>query len=293
MVSSRLFVNVLLVTVITVVLMSLGFASSIIAATTGPASASNETGHLKVITHVQNTCQPRNECSAIESNDFTTHVFTFANDEYQEKGKGFPGAEKGWTVLFPSIGPEGAQYNVRQDFNRELGNVSYSSDCQGIIRARDNITCTVNNNIMFGKSFTAVPLKIVTQIHNACKPTSLCNSIHPEDFPISVFTFANNRYQEKLSGLPGAENGWTVFLIPDDQYKVVEGVKSQSLNATYSHDCQGMMGTNASGKVCIIDNILNLGTFTPKDMHNSTLRTLMTPQGIQNSTLGTPKDMHN
>jgi hypothetical protein len=266
--------------------MSLGFASSIIAATTGPASASNETGHLRIITHVQNDCQPRNECSSIEANDFRTHVFTFFNDEYQEKGKGLPGAEKGWTVLFPSIGPEGAQYNVRQDSG---GNVSYSSDCQGIIKAGDNITCTVNH-VMISQPFREVPLKIVTQIQNACKPTSLCNSIHPENFPISVFTFTNDKYQERLGGLPGAERGWTVFFNPGNQYKVVEG---NNQNATYSHDCQGMMGENASGKVCIIDNILKLGTFTPKDMQNSTLGTLITPQGIQNSTLGTPKDMHN
>jgi hypothetical protein len=86
------------------------------------------------------------------------HVFTLNEDQYKEKGIGFPASASGRTVYFlPKDYPFGVQYSVKQipylpgPVNRTvskyaiLAGLSYSHDCDGLIKPGENKTCYINN----------------------------------------------------------------------------------------------------------------------------------------------------
>jgi hypothetical protein len=41
---------------------------------------------LKVVTHINNNCEPKSDCSYLTPESFMMHVNTFENDQYREKG---------------------------------------------------------------------------------------------------------------------------------------------------------------------------------------------------------------
>jgi hypothetical protein len=127
-------------------------------------------GLLKVITHVQNACQPKIKCVDIRADDFEVRVFTLENNIYNEKISGIPGSEYGWILRLNATNSEGTQYNVKQfptwinatqmkssnpvlvsdiQYSR---NVTYSDSCQGIMNIRDNKECVITNNIFDSNS---------------------------------------------------------------------------------------------------------------------------------------------
>src|SRR5690349_17539141 len=125
---------------------------------------------LRVVTNVSNNCQPGNLCNYIGPDQFKvhvlklneTHTFPHRQDKFIQIAE-FPGSTNGWTVDFSrDVNQDGTsrnvQYSVKQtpylhpgllnttlSSSAILAGLSYSHDCDGLIKPGENKTCYINN----------------------------------------------------------------------------------------------------------------------------------------------------
>lgn len=121
-----------------------------------PPEESTDTALLTILTSINNKCMPSSICTGIVADDlFSNHIITFINDNYEQLDA-FPASEKGWNVTFiPALADDTIQYIVKQNTQNfetmkyRPSNVTYSPDCHGIIKAGQNRTCIISNDILF------------------------------------------------------------------------------------------------------------------------------------------------
>ena len=230
----------------------------------------NNTGRLKIITHNINNCRPQSSCATIASFYPAVVVHTFVNNIYSEMTN-FPGSEVGRTVSFFILGPE-VQYDAQQQeggTTLSLANATttHTSDCEGVIHAKENKVCTINNYIHSPGQFApngVGQLKVITHNVNNCRPQSSCAKIASFYPAVVVHTFVNNQYAEKTR-FPGSEVGRTVSFetFPEVQYDVSQEFSSSNATTTHTSDCEGVIHPNEN-KVCTINNIITNGMASQK-----------------------------
>ena len=123
-------------------------------------NGNNIPARLKVITKVENNCNPKSDCTHIDSGDFMAKIVVFEQNAMRQKVKPFPGDKDGWTVYFlpeqlpgtqwPPYG-EGIQYKVEQETSPIEGliaNTTYSHDCRSVIDKGFLKNCTITNSFV-------------------------------------------------------------------------------------------------------------------------------------------------
>ena len=246
----------------------------------------NNTGRLKVITHNVNNCRPQSSCAKIASFYPTVLVHTFVNNQYAEMTN-FPGSEVGRTVSFFILGPE-LQYDAQeqeQGTSLSFANITitHTSDCEGVIHAKENKVCTINNYIHSPVQIAengVGQLKVITHNVNNCRPQSSCAKIASFYPTVLVHTFVNNQYAEKTR-FPGSEVGRTVifFESPEVQYDVSQEFSSSNATTTHTSDCEGVIHTNEN-KVCTINNIITNGMASQKPTALSSGPPIVQPSNV-------------
>ncbi len=142
--------------------LSPGCTGEIVAGSTVTCTISNIFGdgnlnvaNLNISTQINNEwiCKPASLCNNIQvDNLFSNHVYTFQNNEYEDKFD-VPSSERGWVVQFyPSRAGGVVQYDVKQSIadsedSYPLGpwDVTYSQDCHGTLKSGETKKCIIEN----------------------------------------------------------------------------------------------------------------------------------------------------